>query len=97
MYDVIIVKKDCAVVDFDPDTAGEIALTYKSCGEICPHLVIHEDLSTSCSIHEMPWFYKTPCAEHTQIGSPDSDCRMGSYLLKAENRKYRERILLIVP
>lgn len=53
----------------------------------CKHLKGSEPGKYSCTIHDYPWYDETPCFSHGQIEQKDSNCRMGEYILKQENKK----------
>ncbi len=84
-YDVVIVKPEF-VDDFDHENFNEDQehkLMFKGCGEKCPHLQINtDDHTTSCSVHNKPWFSGTPCDTHHVMGDADKPCRIGEYCFK---------------
>lgn len=57
-------------------------------GKPCKHLRGSGPGDYSCALHDKPWYKDTPCFQHTQIEHKDSDCRIGSYILK--HRKLAE-------
>jgi hypothetical protein len=42
----------------------------KPSGIVCPNLTIADDGTTSCKVHDEPWYKYTPCFSH---GNPDID------------------------
>jgi len=47
----------------------------------CPHLDGIPGKS-SCKIHHYEWFKETPCGQHTQFETENSNCRIGEYIIK---------------
>lgn len=78
------------IVD-DPEKGPveENLIEHKGLGVACKHLRGNQAGDYWCAIHRKPWYQKTPCAWHGQIErSPDTECRMGRYILdKAEQVK----------
>ena len=73
-----------SIVD-DPEKGlvdDNIVLFLGEPGTQCKHLRGDKPGEYSCAIHDYPWFKDTPCAAFTQIGKPDSNCRIGEIILK---------------
>ncbi len=76
-YDVIIVD--------DPSKGiVESNLKHKRGGERCQHLKGDKVGEYSCAVHNEEWYLETPCAEFTQIGRENADCRIGRGVLDGE-------------
>lgn len=53
---------------------------HKHDGEVCPHFSWNGDTAV-CAIHEKIWFKDTPCGQHGQIESDESNlCRTGKHV-----------------
>lgn len=70
------------IVDDPKKGIREDNLKVKHSGERCQHMRGNKVGEYSCSIHNEKWYKKTPCAQHGQIESCNSDCRMGAFILK---------------
>lgn len=74
-YDVIIVDK--------PELGIKTSnLKHKPSGIKCQHLIGDIPGQYSCAIHDQPWYEETPCFQHGQIETGNTECRMGVYQLK---------------
>lgn len=88
MYDVIIIKPE-AIKD-GKTRIIPANMIHKPCGQDCPHLVWEEDGTSSCMIHHLKWYKRTPCFTHSQIEHGNTPCRMGVYVLK-DPQKFKEK------
>jgi len=57
---------------------------YKPSGKRCWNLS-YKNGKAVCKIHNKKFYKGSPCSQHTQIGEPGADCRMGAYILKEDN------------
>lgn len=89
---VIIVKPEFVDDDLDfndPSIADKFTAKWDS--EDCPYLIRHVNGTTTCTIHNKPWYHKTPCFKHGQIEqSPEDVCRMGHYILNKTGHNTRK-------
>jgi len=62
-------------------------ITHSGNGTPCKHLKGDTPGKYSCGIHEMEWYYETPCSEHTQFERTIQECRVGRYYIDLHNKK----------
>lgn len=76
IYSVVIVD--------DPDQGIEPDNLKVKTGvpERCQHIRGDTPGEYSCALHDKDWYDETPCAQHGQMESSDSPCRMGTYILE---------------
>lgn len=54
--------------------------------EPCQHLVGDKPGEYSCASHDYPWYKETPCFSHGQIEQGNTNCRLGEWILKQEQK-----------
>ena len=69
------------IVDDPEKGLNEGNLKAKHTGDRCQHLRGDQKGEYSCAIHNYPWYHRTPCAAHDQIGKPGAPCRMGVFMM----------------
>jgi hypothetical protein len=74
------------VIIVDEPSSGIIMenLVHKPSGIACKHLVGSPG-NYSCMLHDLPWFYETPCADFTQIEIENCNCRLGVMTLNTNH------------
>lgn len=84
------INYDVEIVDNKHDGLNENNVTYKPGGVKCKHLRGEHPGAYSCELHDMEWYKLTPCYDFGQIeSSPDSECRMGRFILDGKQRTMR--------
>jgi hypothetical protein len=53
----------------------------------CPHLKGNEPGKYKCAIHHYEWYQDTPCFQHGQYETKESNCRLGEHCLANEELK----------
>ena len=77
-------KRLCVIIVDDPakGLAERNLIVHRGDGTACKHLTGNRPGEYRCSIHDKPWYRKTPCFHHGQIEpSGNTECRMGRHLL----------------
>lgn len=79
-HDVIIIHPDYINQINVVDDINMHTLMHKPSQTVCPHLY-KDNGKLLCQIHHKPWYNSTPCANHTQIESGNTECRLGRYVI----------------
>jgi hypothetical protein len=82
--DIFIINPRSILPDGTVSSDDPEAMIFKPAQQMCPHLSIENDRSTStatCTIHHLPCYRGTPCEQFEQLGPAEDVCFMSGYFL----------------
>jgi len=63
--------------------------------EKCKHLIGSKCGHFKCAIHDKKWYKDTPCAQHSQYETKNSNCRIGEKVLKEPSLQKRLELMIV--